>query len=670
MIMKALKYIFAVAAFAFAVASCQVIGEDAFSKAPVAPELSAHSDIILTANTMAEEVNFSWKKARFIEGESTYRLYAVFGKDTAVLASTTNLYYIAKKSDFKTLIYQKFPSLPVNDTFDMNFFASVAMTSGEIKGPMISLSVYAYGAAVSPVVTPAATQIVLDMSKPNDPVKLLSWEPARLKYNEAVTYSIFLQYGSGALYPFASKIKETSFNSTVDELNEAAIAAGAPEGLKADVKFIVKAVSDTYPEGVPSAAVVISVTTYVATFPEKMYLPGSYKLNNWDPASAPTIPLSTLVKGLYEGVVDLSTADGGNVSFKFAPKPAWEGDFAIGNITIAKFGEGEKYSFIQGNGSTGGNIDAPSGFYNIILNRKFNTLQMVQIEKLSMIGSFAASEGWSKDVDMTYDAATKTFTADEVDLKRDDEFKIRANHDWTHSAGTTNPGENKFSFNQGSNYKFSGDDGKYKVVLDVSKAPYVLKFINLSFPDFVVMAGDYSGHSWSPTNDTKVYHRGSGIYKGPITMYNTTWGFKVVKNGSTWIGGKLQSGSANKFDLGVDDNMKLSDGTYYWIIDLAGMKAEAVPVTKVGLIGGFEGSSWGTDIEMTFDSATLKYSKSLTLKANDEFKFRFNGSWDYNIGGDLSALVHDGGNIKVIEAGTYAIVLDMANTPSCTVTKQ
>ena len=57
--MKRFKYILAIAALILGAASCTVIQEDAFSPDPVAPEFLSHADILMTANTMDEDVNFT-----------------------------------------------------------------------------------------------------------------------------------------------------------------------------------------------------------------------------------------------------------------------------------------------------------------------------------------------------------------------------------------------------------------------------------------------------------------------------------------------------------------------------------------------------------------------------------------------------------------------------------
>ncbi len=686
--MKIFKYLLAATALLFTVTSCRLEPEDAFSTAPVAPVMCDHSDIIMTANAMDEYVNFSWEAARFC-GDGNYELYAIYGGDTLALVKeipNSVLFWNFTKEDFKALIYTLFPSLPINETSSMSFFTLINYDDVAYKADPISINVYSYGKAIAPVPVADSTRIILDKSVPGNEVGLLSWEPARLIYGQAVTYDVKLtiapattgasRQAANDTVVLAKDISNTYLKTTVDVLNEAVVGLNrAKEDAVNNVTFIVTAYCDSIAKGVPtSKPVTIPVTTYLATFPEKMYVPGSHQ--SWAIATAPTILHSTVTKGFYEGMIDLSTEDESDVQFKFSPKPAWEGDFAIDNIENTPFGAEDAYAFITGNGIAGGNITAPSAMYNIILNKKFNTLQMVQVDTLSLIGE-AFPGGWGRDTNMTYDAATNTFSFEigKKALVYDKEFKIRANHDWTHSIGckdnTVGGGLNNVSFSFGNNMKSPADSGNYKIVLDCSVNPYVVKFVDMDMPPQLVVAGDYSGHSWKGDTDPKVYlvDAAKGLYKGYITMYDAPYGFKFVKNASVWIG---SSNSTSPYSLlvGGGDNLTIANGTYYWEVDMLNLKATAVSLTAASLIG--VNGDWGTDIAMTFDETTLTYSVTQAFNANSEFKFRFNGNWDYNLGGSITELKQGGDNIKVTEAGTYKVVLSIGkpNTATATLTKQ
>ena len=96
-------------------------------------------------------------------------------------------------------------------------------------------------------------------------------------------------------------------------------------------------------------------------------------------------------------------------------------------------------------------------------------------------------------------------------------------------------------------------------------------------------------------------------------------------------------------------------------------------LTKIALIGNVNGSSWDMDLDMTSAGNGI-YTCDATI--NTEFKVRFNGGWDYNLGlasgaefalDTEIALAPDGGNLKVAEAGDYTITLNLAKSP-CTMT--
>lgn len=858
--MKLVKYFFAVAALALAV-SCEIVSEDAFSKASVAPEMYAHNDILMTSNTMEEDVNFSWKPARFMGEGVSYTLMAEYNGTGQTVTSTNEIYYKVSKEAFKAALYGIFPSLPQNATFSMSFYVVASNGSESLQSDAISINIYAYGDAVSAELSAVTDVLVLDIADPQGTLDLLTWTDARLGYNEAITYNAFLKYGDGEWSDLGTVGELKAFAMTTDALNEAAVAAGAPEAAAADIDFMVKAYSDTFVDGVASNTVTINVTTYVSTYPDLMYLPGGYQ--GWDPATAPTLPHSTVDKGLYQGIIDLTTADGTDVEFKFAPEPAWGNDFAIDNIEVSTFGNG--YAAVNGTGTTSANIKVPSGLYNIVLNKKFNTLYMVQIETLSLIGTAVGS--WDVDVDLVYDAATKSFST-ETDFVAG-EFKIRVNHDWTHSAGGNSL--DNVSFINGTNLNFDKTDGTYRITLNTTTNPYTLTLINTMFPeqfyvagdhqgwdpasapvlkgdgngyyegfltlntqfkfceqpnwdinwggvddgtgalaigdtgykmanngmnftvtpgyyyikvdmntltttfteitrvgvvgsfcewgspedaamtydadnkvwvltdcsfpanteykfrmnsdwainfggsldnltqdganlpaanegvytitlnlnsfpytatispdpnagapvfqDNIVVAGDYSGNAWSATDDPKLFHMGNGLYKGALTMYGATYGFKFV-NGNAWLGAVAVAGTTYDYTLGGDENMTIPDGTYFWSVDLTAQTAQAIAINKVGIIGSFGTYNWDADLEMTFDATTLTYTVTQEFAAGNEFKIRFNENWDYNLGGVLDALRVNGDNIVVAEAGTYTLVLDMAHqTPTLTMTK-
>lgn len=656
--MKLLRNILASAVAVLAVASCTIVPEDTFSTAPVAPVMIAHNDILITTGTTDEDVTFAWEKARFIDAASyAYDLFVKVGETEAQLANdVANTYYTLSKTDFRTFMKENF-TLEQNTTHTISVYASITDDAGEVYAASpVALKVYVYDDAVASVLSAAVEAVVLDKNKPSDNVDLLTWTEPRLVYGEDVTYNVALKVGEGEESVLATGLFDQEYAMTVDALNEAVVAAGGAEDAKVAVSFVVYACCPSIAAGVASNVVNIDVTTYVATFSEQYYMPGNYQ--GWEPASAPMLKLSTKTKGLYQGFVDLTTADGADAEFKFSPVPKWEGDFGFSDVTVTTYAD--KYAAATAKTTAGDNIKVPSGFYYIKLNKKFNTLDMVQVEYLELIGGFEGDyAGWGKGLKMTYDAASKTWNATEdLTIKNGTEFKIRFNSDWTYSFGTD---MNAVEFG-GGNMTFGKNDATYKVIFNTATSDFSINAVDVNMPDYLVVAGNYSGHGWSPTDDMRIYLKdnANGIYKGYITMYNCDQGFKFVKNGSVWMGQTATDGLNYTISEGGGENAFIADGSYYWEFDIINMTAKATLLTKVGLIGTING--WSAINEMTFDAEKLTYSIEQEFKAGDEFKFIFNDtSWTWEMGAGEDGLIHQGGNIKVETAGTYVVTLDMAH---------
>ena len=81
-------------------------------------------------------------------------------------------------------------------------------------------------------------------------------------------------------------------------------------------------------------------------------------------------------------------------------------------------------------------------------------------------------------------------------------------------------------------------------------------------------------------------------------------------------------------------------------------------------------SNWSEDIPMEFADNVYKIN-GINLTEGDEFKFRANGDWAFNLGGmyaptpigtdDTQTVIADGGNFQVTTTGTYDIELDPVN---------
>lgn len=660
--MKRILNLCAIAAtLVLGLASCQVEPEDAFSKAPVAPELYAHNDILITSNTMGEDVTFSWAAYRNLPDGLTYTLYAIYDVDPVELVSTKELFYTWSKEDFKALLYSKIPGLPDNDLFSLVFYVSVTDDKA-YKSADVRVNIYANGNAIAPVITLESTAIVLDPADPNGELYLMSWVPARLEYGEEVLYKVAVRVGD-QVYVIAEDLTETKFLLTVDELNEAIIAAGGAEDAENEVEFLVTAYCASVPDGATATSETVRVTTYVSTFAEELYLPGSYQ--GWNPASAPTIPLSSVQKGFYQGIVDLTTADGSDVQFKFSPVPAWEGDFG-GKVEVKPTGSGE-FPTAVGTVGVSDNIQVPSGLYYIEVDKKQNILRMVQFGTLNLIGSAVGSYDWGQDVELAFDADKKEFSA--VTTFKAGEFKMRFNHNWDFSLGGS--AETGYSLVGGNiaNEK----EGEYRIVIDVSGAPFTIKYINTSFPEQLYVPGSHNGWNHSAT---VFAGNGEGQFEGFANL-GGEWGFKFTP-AANWDNGEwgkdknvdpVTDGIWTVYTLTDNNAGNISEGsevTYCKaIVDLTDLTVRLAPVTSVGIIGGFDGNVWSSDqYPLTYDSASDSWiARAVELSKSVEWKFRMNEDWAINLGGAFDNLTQDGPNLKVAESGTYDVQLFIGTTP-------
>ena len=605
--MKRIFNILAVAVLALGMASCAKIEqEDAFSTAPVAPELYAHNDILITNNTLGEDVTFSWSAYRFLPEGLQYTLYAVYDIDPVVLTTTKERSVSWTKAAFASLLKEKIDNLPENDIFSILLYVAVPNGDKELKSANIRVSVYSAGDAVEPVITEVMEETVLDPSEPTALIPVLSWEPARLVYGEKVTYDVFVSLPETKAdeEPVAPKkaklttepIEETSLIVTVDALNEAIVAAGGVEDAENDILFEVVAYCASLPEGVVSSAALATVTTYLATFPEVLYVPGNYQ--GWDPASAPTLKHSKVTKGFYQ------------VFFFF---------------------------------------------------------RMVQFETLSLIGSAVGDFSWGSDVDLVYDAQKQEFSA--TTEFKSGEFKMRFNHNWDMALG----GDSETGYTLAGGNIVVEKDGEYKIVVDASVAPFAIKFINTSFPEQLYVPGRHNGWDHSKTSFAG---NGEGQYEGFANL-GGEWGFKFTP-APNWDNGEwgflknsapVEEGIWTTYQLTDSDAgniLEASEITYYKaVVNLTDLTLKVTPITSVGIIGGFVGNSWASDMyPMEYNAdKDCWVAKEVEIIKGTEWKFRMNEAWDINLGGSLDNLVQDGSNIKEEEGAIYDVALYINTTP-------
>ncbi len=194
-------------------------------------------------------------------------------------------------------------------------------------------------------------------------------------------------------------------------------------------------------------------------------------------------------------------------------------------------------------------------------------------------------------------------------------------------------------------------------VLSLSVTPYDQPIIIT----YLYIPGNYQG--WSPSTAPAVGATDTKNYEGYVYFSESNGEFKITTN-PDWDHTNYGDGGAGALST-TGGNLKLPGvaGMYVTKINLPAL-TWSVTKTDWSMIGAATPNGWDKDTPLTYDAAsnTLQIA-SIALTA-DEFKFRANAGWDINLGLDANGsayLAYGGGNLKVQEAGTYKVVLDLSH---------
>ena len=207
--------------------------------------------------------------------------------------------------------------------------------------------------------------------------------------------------------------------------------------------------------------------------------------------------------------------------------------------------------------------------------------------------------------------------------------------------------------------------------------------------DPVWVIGDYCGWSFDTTLFLYNYKEDGDIYTGLIDFGKADADGNIIsaaKNGwkisgaATWDDScnwgftEADAASAEKeaslvklWSNGGSKDIKIYSKRFYGFsfskktLELKNL----VSFDQMGVIG--LNGDWDNDIVMEYSKYKQRFYVDVEVPAATEFKFRADGKWDYNLGGDLEGLSDGGGNIA-IGAGKYRIYLDMNNADVYTAT--
>ena len=405
-----------------------------------------------------------------------------------------------------------------------------------------------------------------------------------------------------------------------------------------------------------------------------------------------------------EGVV-LTTAD----QFKFRKDLAWTDNFGAAGDTEPFVVELDmEYDAVGG----GKNLAVPAdGTYDLLVNPGAQLYKVVESlggksplvggdtpdpgkpAVWSLIGTIGGT-GWDTDTDMT-NTTGDIWVARLVTLTANDEFKIRADHDWAESYGgpeandhsTIDP-ENPYdvykpelgvAFAAGDKNIHVGVAGTYDVTFD-----YANKTIKIdSHVAAYSLIGEINGDTW--TKDV-VMNEKDGVWTSPVV--EITGGFKIRFDFS-WEDANTY-GVAEGFtpEVGVPFTA-VQPGGNITVPEAGQYKVQFTPETKEVLIQAvaypehlymigeeFGGWQWDSDgvVEMTpvvyqpdwGEGCAYSEGQFWTVRyisAGKGFKFNSERKW----GGDFWGLTTNdgfteaGGNCTVAEDGFYLVHVDLKN---------
>jgi hypothetical protein len=316
---------------------------------------------------------------------------------------------------------------------------------------------YVTPAASFQIITPQTGEsVVLNPANQTNPALVLAWEDVDYGTPTEVTYTVQIA-ANGT--DFATPVDVTSTTNTfasidVATLNTATDDAGLPPFTESGLDVRIKATVGTNGAEPAYSNVIVYLVTPFSTDLPRLAVVGNHQ--GWNPGAADVPLLKSSAYGAtdFQGYVWL---DGG---FKFI-EPNGEGVFAWPDQ-----GGGTNYG---GAGGTlvvsGPDLTAPAGYYYVQANTGTAMSYSLTLTNWGLIGSATAAitggDGWGSDIDMTYDAASRTWKLNNVTLGAG-AIKFRANDGWDINMGGADG-----SLNQGG-ADINVSPGTYNITLDLS----------------------------------------------------------------------------------------------------------------------------------------------------------------------------------------------------------
>lgn len=197
--------------------------------------------------------------------------------------------------------------------------------------------------------------------------------------------------------------------------------------------------------------------------------------------------------------------------------------------------------------------------------------------------------------------------------------------------------------------------------------------LSVDFNEFIYLPGNHQG--WNTSNAPALRSPNfDGVYTG-FSYLDGDFKFNKSRDAS-WADGEYNYNDFSTYSpeitLGEGTNFNVATPAFYYIVADVATGALKVTATTWGIIGDATVGGWNTDTPLVYNATDATWSVTTNLGAG-KFKFRANGDWNINLGGDVSNLAQDGSDIAVEEAGNYTITVYMTRSTSdniyCSLTK-
>lgn len=391
-----------------------------------------------------------------------------------------------------------------------------------------------------------------------------------------------------------------------------------------------------------------------------------------------------LREGFYEAYIYLG-AGSFNFVFYADEEPTTYG----GTVESFPLTNNANYSYQQGTLTADGAAItiADAGLYHVHLDQTSDLFFVTMVDYFEIIGS-STEDAWNAGQEL----AEKSASANEVVFEgtniilRAGAYKFRYNSNWDTNLAELSEGLNLHSnfgvdgIAGGTDFTFDGTDGAYTVTITYTPgvgaslewdlvrtgdAPEIT-FDPAEYPWSLRGTAVGSPEDWSAGPLLTPNHDGTTTYRWYGVIQLSEGEFKVA-DGTTWLG--VGGVTDNSGVLTGTDNLIVAaeDAGFYYVTVTTADEGSTWNVTidkaSFGVIGSATaaitgGDGWASDIDMTEDENSFTLTTDLGV---GEYKFRANDAWEYNLGGDMGGLTHNGANLAIATEGSYTITLTTAD---------